>query len=164
MVGPTVSRSGVQVIAGLTTAIGGIDSGQCHACPSDYRVPAVCGGQCRDLDRDATNCGRCGSTCAAFQACLGGVCVNGPGAACSADAECSRFGGVCVQSVCIAAAAPPTPFCKVVGAACSTSAQCCSGNCGSSGACTSTCSGKGEACTSGAQCCSGTCSGVGVCS
>src|SRR5262249_46534161 len=37
MVGPTVTRSGIQVFAGLTTSVGGIDSDQCHACPSDYR-------------------------------------------------------------------------------------------------------------------------------
>lgn len=40
-------------------------------CPSDR---ADCGGLCRDLQRDAANCGSCGNACGAGALCVAGVC------------------------------------------------------------------------------------------
>ncbi len=63
---------------------GAMDVRGVDAIPTDGTAPDVscatgsslCAGRCADLQRDATNCGMCGITCAMGEACTAGVCAR----------------------------------------------------------------------------------------
>ena len=71
------------------------------ACVVDYELPALdceaplelCDGGCIDFAFDEDNCGACGLTCDAGEACISGVCEP------FCDADCEAF-EVCVEGVC----------------------------------------------------------------
>jgi hypothetical protein len=70
-------------------------NGTCPAsCPGGQNC---CGGSCKDLSNDATNCGACGTVCASDETCCSGQCKNtntdsnncgGCGAVCPPDHAC----------------------------------------------------------------------------
>lgn len=62
------------------------DPVSCECVCPDARIE--CNGQCVDIDTDPTNCGTCGTTCAAGEMCVGGSCE----AACPAGKSCPGDG------------------------------------------------------------------------
>ncbi len=58
--------------------------GRCR-CTSSF---TTCGGRCVDVETDPNNCGACGNTCAAEQACEDNHCCLPPQAACESVLEC----------------------------------------------------------------------------
>jgi hypothetical protein len=53
-----------------------------------------CGSHCRNLQRDADNCGRCGTRCAAGDGCFDGICLTaegtcGPTGPCDLEPSCN---------------------------------------------------------------------------
>jgi hypothetical protein len=132
-----------------------------------------CGDSCVGLQDDTLNCGKCGTTCGAGQACVAGAC----GYECpSADLKCDKDGGaaVCVH------AKTDNANCGACGKTCSVGQVCyggqCSGTCGDSksgetlcpgdagtpycatlGADNANCGTCGKACTSDQICVKGAC-------
>ena len=121
---------------------------------------ATCGGVCTDTRFDPTNCGGCGTACAAGQVCSQGSCA----AACGAGTI--TCGALCVDSMVDA------NNCGGCGAKCPAGEVCSNGACGSSctggttecaGVCVNTnanpshCGGCGNACGAGEVCSGGVC-------
>ncbi|KAK4461700.1 hypothetical protein QBC42DRAFT_328958 [Cladorrhinum samala] len=60
------------------TSLANKSTGPCYECGplSLHPEKQLCGGVCIDTSADNTNCGSCGTTCSADQACTAGACVN----------------------------------------------------------------------------------------
>lgn len=96
---------------------------------SECRLPTLaCDGGCVDQRFDPSNCGGCGVTCAAEQACLGGSCLTGcaPGLSacgnacvdvlvdvnhCGACPTVCPMGSLCQAGACVASCPPATVRC-----------------------------------------------------
>ena len=91
------------------------------ACDSDSTCQTLypCAGVCVNLDVDHGNCGACGVTCTADQACVGGTCM--------ATAQCTAPESAC-GDVC-ANLQTAHDHCGDCATACSTNGACVSGRC-----------------------------------
>lgn len=145
-------------LAGLAalTACGG-DSKKQVTCAADE---VVCGGRCSSIQIDSSNCGACGTSCAAYQECNAGACECGPGtvqcgAACAdlstdpdhcgaCDVACGA-GQVCAAHGGVAACAAACPAGQV---ACGRSCVTLTSDRWNCGACGSRCD-RGESCREG---------------
>jgi hypothetical protein len=123
-----------------------------------------------DLKTDAANCGACGHSCKASEACCNGTCVDTT----NDDKNCGMCttscgtGYGCCASACHNLQAEPNN-CGACGMACSNGATCCGGGCCPSGSkCCGTscvdlnsdpnnCNACGHRCPTGNGCCGGTC-------
>lgn len=65
-------------------------------CPAPL---SVCGGTCKNLNNDNSNCGICGFVCGSGRTCTSGVCVD-PKVECYQDINCAN-GYFCKNSECI---------------------------------------------------------------
>ncbi|MFO0607475.1 MAG: MXAN_6577-like cysteine-rich protein [Polyangiales bacterium] len=123
------------------------------ACPMGQ---SMCGATCIDTMTDTANCGMCGTTCMAGQACVAGSCQCRTGTA--------ACGGACVDTQ------TDTNNCGTCGNACPMGRSCVAGACAClmgrtdcSGTCIDTqaderhCGGCGRACPSGQSCVMGAC-------
>ncbi|HET8938340.1 MAG TPA: hypothetical protein VFN67_33075 [Polyangiales bacterium] len=115
-----------------------------------------------DLEKDAMNCGACGTRCTNAQACCGGACVargGGPDGCpeCSAAQPCAA-GRTCCGGACVDVQASNNN-CGVCGNACAARQSCCNGMCVDTRADEKNCGRCGTACTQGAAttCCAGSC-------
>ncbi len=120
------------------------------------------------------DCGLFGDACERGGDCCSGLCTDGvcssrviecgrPGASCGTSTDCCNLS--CVDSECSADA------CTADGDACAEDGACCSGTCGTDGACVplnTSCKTAGNPCTdvgpNSTQCCSGLCGEDGTCS
>lgn len=121
---------------------------------------ALCGGACRDLALDPSNCGSCGTTCASGQVCSNGACVVSCGGGlvrCSAVCRdtladltnCGRCGNTCASGqVC------SNGSCAV---SCAVGLTNCSGTCRDLTTDNNHCGGCGTTCASGQICSAGVC-------
>src|SRR5439155_23743754 len=112
-----------------------------------------CGGACVNLQTDARNCGTCGTTCGAGQACCNGVCT-----ALNTTSNCGACGHAC------AAPANATATCTngACGYACLTGFADCDGQ--ASNGCevnlktdSRNCGACGHVCPAGKSCVNGVC-------
>jgi hypothetical protein len=79
---------------------------------------AICGGQCKNLQQDVTNCGSCGNACTKPLVCSQGSCVG----SCAAGlTECARS---CVDTQ------SNIKHCGQCYRACAMGEQCIAGKCG----------------------------------
>jgi sugar lactone lactonase YvrE len=128
-------------------------------CPQDQ---VDCGGRCVSLLTDSANCGACGTTCGALEACAAGSCGCAPGvAACDGactdltrdPANCGTCGNACLDA---------TPYC-LAGPAAACSDTCADGRTSCGGACVTLatdrlhCGGCDVACAPGETCRDGAC-------
>ncbi len=158
------STFSILFVAALAVAgIVAVGCGSNDAAPSCTTGSTLCGSLCVSTKTDNANCGACGTTCAAGQACAAGVCTAAPascpsgstlcGATCvstaSDQANCGTCGNACaagqacLRGVCAANCAPGMTVC---GTAC-TSTQTDNANCG----------GCGTKCAAGKLCSAGAC-------
>ncbi|MEZ4407922.1 MAG: hypothetical protein R3A52_15820 [Polyangiales bacterium] len=145
--------------ATATCAAGSCAVGSCNAGWADCDGDAANGCE-TNIAGDATNCGRCGTRCAAptggSAACAAGVCqAVCPGGQSNCSGVCRATGGGCTSAGSGGCAQTGTLVCSGTATTCSasprTSGSCSSpagGVCGAGGAC---------ACPSGQSNCSGTC-------
>lgn len=118
-----------------------------------------CHGLCADIGSDAANCGSCGASCPAGDACAEGVCKS---TGCPAGRQ--DCGGLCVDSntnplncgACNSACTPPE---TCVGGACECAApaELCNGVCKDLSTSSSDCGGCGNACAADQSCVDGAC-------
>jgi hypothetical protein len=137
-----------------------VDASGPDAAPSCPTGTSMCGTACVDTESSRTNCGACGTTCEADEACVDGTC----GIVCpSGQAECD---GICADTE------TDRRHCGACGTACAAGEACVAGTCEVScpgtqvvcdGACADTqsdpanCGACGTACDAGEVCSAGAC-------
>jgi hypothetical protein len=112
-------------------------------CPGT--VPADCGGACKDLATDESNCGTCGLACATGATCAASTCACPQG-----EVPCGTSPGTCTDR------STDPANCATCGHACGTGQVCTSSKCCTAGQ--SVCgTGAGATCCSTPGCCGAGC-------
>ncbi len=126
----------------------------------------LCGDVCVDTTSSPTNCGACGVSCAAGEACRAGVCTEVGGGCAAGETEC---GGACVNTTSDGAHCGGCNNACAAGQVCTTGACAGGESCDGAGeqmcgdACVNTqtdathCGGCNNACGGGATCAAGAC-------
>jgi hypothetical protein len=153
-----------------------------NCCDDAECADACCTGVCSDLDRDRSNCGRCGNPCGPLEVCCGGGCesvaCNPPCASNQACRPGGFNGGECEAGVCCTFSVNAEYACVPDGQdvrGCAPEGDCavfdCQVNCGNFGFGTAvgvscadaqSCSADGD-CPDGASCRESSCCGQSVC-
>jgi hypothetical protein len=141
-------------LAGLLWCLGCSGTAPVNTCPSGQ---SACGSNCVRLNTDDANCGSCGKTCAASEACGNGACFpkDCGGATCAPDAVCSE--NRCVPKDCVGVVCGTGLTCAQGVCVCGPGRLDCGGACVNPGLDNAHCGACGTACPAGASCASGAC-------
>ena len=130
----------------------------CGACGIDCGEGKCCDGQCKETLTDESNCGDCGTVCAAGGECCDGECVN----LLADPSNCGTCGVICSENASCCAGTCVVwqggPCCGNF--TCTTGQLCCSGNCQNVLTDEANCGDCGNTCGAGQLCCGGECTAV----
>ena len=147
-------------VTGITTAVpaGGLTTATTVSGSSCSGGQTPCSGVCRNLQADASNCGRCGNVCGSGRTCSSGTCSGGSTTTAVTTAPAPLPDG--------AAAVTTTTPPLVLTAVCDYGWNLCGGTCSNPNTDNTNCGGCGNLCRYGKICVSGVCScpaGLTVC-
>ena len=159
-------NAGMAFLTAVTLVAAGSGCGNSNkgiVCPAPT---TSCGATCRLLTSDPTNCGKCGTACAAGQACIAGACAtnNCTGTQMPCNGGCADFTmdsancGAC-GTACTMGQSCQSGVCK---AGCSGSQKMCNNACVDTTTDAMNCGGCGMACTGAQTCSNGACGGGGA--
>ena len=123
LLGWAMTRRGAVACVGVALAIIAVACAKATETPNCTNGQSACGDSCVDTARDTLNCGKCGTTCPAGQACVSGACT----ATCPSpkDVICGADGGkpTCVNSQ------SDNQNCGTCGHQCASGSVCAGGSC-----------------------------------